>query len=675
MLALLAPLLASCGGGDSSFYDSSLAWDCSGADPFSSSCTEPLPVVTLPPLCNGNDTGVIDGCGNAITAVDLYDPVAVNLTGLTADTWHTIEVADPVSVDISPPGGYSASSDKDGNIYMATVVQNNVQASGVGTYTVTVKEGGITTVKTLTYAVEDRSRIYCSDVAGTLKASFTAGANVYAKVEKGGGSLVDGTYDLYVISDQQTAIPDGAIIPGVAQSITVTAGAVIADLGAAYTSGRYDVIVDIDGNGYYNLGTDLISRHNRHHPCFAIQTANSNAPQPIASDRRGNKREIFDPDANVADIRDVYGFNVPSEVSAAPTAGYGDLYVVAHQDTWANLDLLTDVTSTVERNPIQDENNSEAKWLLWNYTNLAAGCYDIVVDNDHNGSYTAGTDYVDNTNHLGDNTDCGLRVSTPGCTNTTITSHTDGLVTASTAINLAGAITPPGGQTLTASNVVITSGTQSNTINLGMAAAGGNYTDVLLPLYSGDNHITVSGVFSDNTSCSETITVTSSVDLALFRAQLTWDGDTDMDLHVVRPGGAYSNGGGGDGDCNWLNCKVGLDGVGTNSISWGDVDSELDDPRLDVDCVDCGNGIENIWMNRLSEDGVYTVYVDAFSGSETNVTVSVYILGTAVGLVNCGSMTSDDLATDSCRVGTITWRGGTSGGGYFTPDGTLAATF
>ena len=669
ILAVLAMQLSSCG--DSAFYDPDQT--CTDTDPFgeNTDCLPPPIIITPPPLCNGNDAGVVDGCGEAITAVDIYDPVTINLTGLTADTVHTIEVSDPSAAVIDPlAGGYSVSSDKDGNIYMATVVQNNVLTSGAGTYSVTVKEAG-TAVQTLTYDVEDLSRVYCSDVAGTLKSSFASGANVYANIEKSGGTLADGDYDLYVVSDQPTPIPNGATIPGAATSISVVGGTVIADLGRSFTSGHYDVVVDIDGNGKYDRDTDLFSRHSRNNPCFTIQAANSDAPQQIASDRRGNNREIFDPDADIADIRGINSFLVPTEISAAPNTDYSDVYLVAHQGTWADDDPLIDVSTGIERTPVQDENNSQATWLLWGYSNLTTGCYDIVIDSNRDGLYTSGTDYVDNINHLGDTTDCGVRVSTPGCTNTTITSHTDGFETTSTALTLEGLITPPSGETTAASNVVISAGSQSNTINLDK---GTTSYSALLPLYAGDNHLTVSGVFSDNTSCSETITITSLTDLALFRAQLTWDGDTDMDLHVVRPGGAYSNGGGGDDDCNYSNCNVGLDGTGINFIDWGEVDNENDDPKLDVDCIACGNGIENIWMNNISEDGVYTVYVDAFGGSETDVTVSLYILGSAVGQINCGSMIAGT-ATDSCKVGTITWRGGNSGGGYFTPIGTLANDF
>ena len=98
------------------------------------------------------------------------------------------------------------------------------------------------------------------------------------------------------------------------------------------------------------------------------------------------------------------------------------------------------------------------------------------------------------------------------------------------------------------------------------------------------------------------------------------------------------------------------------------------DPKLDVDCIACGTGVENIWMNSITEDGDYTIYVDAFSGSETDVTVTVFIGKSIVGEVNCGAMTAGS-STDSCFVGTVTWLGGDSGTGSFTASGTKASDF
>ena len=80
------------------------------------------------------------------------------------------------------------------------------------------------------------------------------------------------------------------------------------------------------------------------------------------------------------------------------------------------------------------------------------------------------------------------------------------------------------------------------------------------------------------------------------------------------------------------------------------------------------------WMNEISDDGAYKIYVDAFSGTETDVTVTIFIKGSTVATVDCGDMSSGS-STDSCFVGTIAWSGGTSGSGTFTASGTKASTF
>jgi uncharacterized protein YfaP (DUF2135 family) len=696
LLASAVLLFTGCGGGEagSGFISGDFSLSCSS--PFAGPGCDPTQggsggIVGVVPTCNDDETGIIDACGVTITTpIDLHDPVAMTVTNLTANTRHTITIfdTDTVPLEITPAGGLIAISDSTGAINKATIVQNMLPGAFLGDYTVTIdEEGGGGTAQTLTYTVADLSRVQCVDNGGAPKASFLNSENVFAKVDKNAGSLADGDYDVYALSDLQKPLADGGQISGTPSTVTVASGTGSIDLGAAstYPVGGYDVVVDVNGNGFFNQGTDLISRHNRLLPCFVVQAVSGNAVQQIASDKNGNKREIFDPNADIAAIRDIQAFLTPTERSAVTTPGTVDTYLVAHQAVWANGNPITDASSTgAKRSPVQNDSNSEAPWVLVPYTFLASlgggaeTCFDVVVDTDRDGSFTVGTDFVDNQDHLG-NTTCGVRVSTASCSSNVSFGGTagdgstlgDGDTTTDTAINISGTILG----TPSEAYLTITTGEQSNTIALAVAGDGTFNLDV--PLFAGDNHITVSGIYAGtNSSCSQTITITSLTDLALFRAQLTWDGSTDMDLHLVRPGGAYSNGGSGADDCNWVNCKV-LDPSGNpinNDIDWGTTGVEDDDPKLDVDCISCGNGIENIWMNQINQDGQYKVYVDAFSGSETDVTVTISILGTAVGQVNCGSMDSGT-GTDSCFVGTITWVGGTGGSGSFTPSGAKAADF
>ncbi|WP_455217825.1 hypothetical protein, partial [Kaarinaea lacus] len=546
------------------------------------------------PVCAGDQPGIIDACGQTISALDLHDPVMMTVVGLAPDTRHVITITAPTTGDITPAGGFVATSDVDGEINKAVIVQNMDAAAELGDYTVTVatEAAPATPVETLTYTLENRARVQCaSDAGGTAQASFTTADNVFAYVDQGGGAIADGNYNLYVISDVQKPLANGGLISGTPVAIPVAGGTGALDLGT-FAVGGYDLVVDINANGIFNQGTDLISRHNRLLPCFVVQgTAGGVLVQQIASDKNGNKREYFDANANVAtkaEIRDVQAYLTPTQRSATDQPYDVDTYIVAHQGTWTDGDPLVDVTGGTESSPVQDYTNNEAPWLAWSYTGLAVapGCYDIVIDTDQDGVFDAGTDYVDNVNHLGVNT-CGFWVSDPACTAVTLsadaggTALADGDSTTYTAITVSGTIAGPYD---TEAYITVTSGTQSNTIAITVTA--GSYS-ATIPLFAGDNHITVSGV-NGAASCSETITIRSVVDLALFRAQLTWDGSTDMDLHLVRVSGGsgYSNGGGGADDCNYSNCNVGLAGTGTNSITWGDGSlGEEDDPKLDVDCI------------------------------------------------------------------------------------------
>jgi hypothetical protein len=353
-------------------------------------------------------------------------------------------------------------------------------------------------------------------------------------------------------------------------------------------------------------------------------------------------------------------------------------YVVVHQNTWSQGNALLDVTGdsaeAFDVDAVQGFCTNESPWLVWPRQRLVAGCYDCVIDVNANGVYDVGTDFVDNIDSLGDPTTCGMRVSDMACGDfITVTSHSNGQSVDATAITLEGTFEAEP----TSAKVTVTSGTQANTVDVGVT---GTEFSAVLPLFHGENILTLSAVKANGVACAETFKITSTASTSseqLFQAQLTWDAvDQDMDLHLVKPGGTYANGGWGDGtDCNFGNCKV-LDDNGNpvdNNIDWGKV-GESDDPKLDVDCISDCSRIENIWMNEINQDGAYKVYVDAYTGSATAVNVAIFIRGAQVSTVACGAM-AEDTATDSCFVGTISWSGGSGGNGTFTASGTKGATF
>ncbi len=632
---------------------------------------------------------VVDADGNAIESLDSNDPVVMDADGLSANTQYRIKVIDPNGDELNPTGGFIASTDEDGDLPNLTVVQDLGgvpegtgatlysdgptvrRAATPGDHTIQVEDEDGNIVHTIDFTVVDGPKVFAADASGVARGSFLRTEHVYAKVDQGEGTIANGTYNLYVISDLNPVLETGDSLGQVKTTVSVTGGAGQADLGVYGSLGVYDIVVDINANETFDATSDLISRRPRFHPGFTIQDANSGNAiiGQICADRNGNYRDVFDPDALDPAVRDMWAYITPSERSLVQHTIGVDKYVVTHQNSWSQGDDLSDVTSGRETDPVQGFCTNEAPWLIWPRQLLRAGCYDCVIDVNRNGVFDEGTDFVDNIDNTGQAT-CGARVADTTCSsNIDITSHDDNETVTATAVQLTGTVSgsPVSGR------VTLTSDNQSNAVNLSIAAGA---FSAQVPLFNGLNQVTLAFIYADGSTCSKTIYLTStstSSSNQVFRVQLTWDGDTDMDLHLVRPNGSYTNGGGGTDDCNYGNCKVGVEGTIANSIDWG-TSGEDDDPKLDVDCISCGNGIENIWMNEIPEDGSYTIYVDAYSGSETNVTVTVFIGGAQVGQVNCGSMSSGS-ATDSCRVGTINWTGGNNGSGSFSSDGTTATTF
>ncbi len=646
--------------------------------------------------------GFVDENGDAITSVDTNDPVNLSVTGLSANTQYSISVAAPDGTSLSPSGGFLATTDEDGNIPNQTVVQDLSTTGGAslvlrsqgfvprikaqtGTYVICVNDsdGGEVLCNNLT--VEDRAKVFCSDSSGTANGSFTPAENVYATIQEGSGTVADGTYTCYVSSDSSTQLVDQSTLVGTQASVIVAGGVGTGLLGTGATfgsSGAYDVVCDLDADGLYDKGSDLISRAKRFNACFTVQSANSGGDiiGQICSDRFGNYRDIFDPDATEDAIRDVWAWIAPSERSSVQHAIGVCKFVVAHQTTWSDGDTLDDVTDCegqggYERDPVQGYCTNESPWLVWPRQCLTAGCYDCVIDIGCDGIYNRGTDFVDNIFNSNDNSLGGMCVSDPACSGLiTISSPSDGSTVTESTTTLSGSVSDT---TVTDGTATVSKQGSSNTVNLTLDGSG-NFSSTI-PLFNGENVITVKFKKTDGTFCSKTITVTADFSTAsdeLIHITATWNADTDMDLHFVKPSGDYLNQGGSSAtDCNYGNCT----GTGAD---WGTTGDDSDNPVLDIDdCVggSCSNGrTENIVMAKVNEAGAYTVYMDAFAdqaATPVNVTVTVFIRGSQVGQVSCPGQRKGT-ATDSCFVGTINWTGtGTSGNGTFTASGTLASDF
>jgi hypothetical protein len=137
---------------------------------------------------------------------------------------------------------------------------------------------------------------------------------------------------------------------------------------------------------------------------------------------------------------------------------------------------------------------------------------------------------------------------------------------------------------------------------------------------------------------------------------LTWDRDfTDVDLHLVRPGGSPFT---LDSDCFWA----------SKSPDWGTAGVQTDNPFLDVDDID-GYGPETINL-RQTAPGTYGVFAHYYADRRlgpTTATAEIYVAGVLVGTYTQPNLACNDLWT----IGTIEWNG-TSG--VFTPAGNVVAT-
>ncbi len=118
--------------------------------------------------------------------------------------------------------------------------------------------------------------------------------------------------------------------------------------------------------------------------------------------------------------------------------------------------------------------------------------------------------------------------------------------------------------------------------------------------------------------------------------QLTWPGlGSDVDLHLIRPGGAMRS----DGDCYYSNV----------SPDWGMPGVSCDNPRLDIDCISQCT-VENIRLSKL-ENGTYRVKVHYYSDHDlgpTSPSVSVTVQGVRY---NFGPQElTDDAVWDVCTI-------------------------
>jgi PKD repeat protein len=124
---------------------------------------------------------------------------------------------------------------------------------------------------------------------------------------------------------------------------------------------------------------------------------------------------------------------------------------------------------------------------------------------------------------------------------------------------------------------------------------------------------------------SGTVTVYTGDRIADIRIKLTWNtDDTDVDLHLVKPGGELW----GPGDCYWENIHPDWDGDGEYYDPYDPNNNDENDPYLDIDDMG-GYGPEHITINK-SLAGTYSVvvhYWDDWGHGPSDATVTVTLYG------------------------------------------------
>lgn len=213
-----------------------------------------------------------------------------------------------------------------------------------------------------------------------------------------------------------------------------------------------------------------------------------------------------------------------------------------------------------------------------------------------------------NTLDLGFNGSSGTPTITPGTAGTSITSTTSAYVVTGTTTS-----TLPGYWLLV----------QDGTLNTwGVLAISGSTYLAEVPLFCGEQYLILKFTNAAGSSyymVSVTRTSGCSGGHAAFRVQLTWTSNaySDLDLHLLRPGGLYASG----NDCYFGNCKS--ENTSTLGLEWG-ATGAAGNPVLDVDDVD-GFGPENINLSAGAESGDYRVIIHDWDGTVGEIaTVKIF---------------------------------------------------
>lgn len=197
------------------------------------------------------------------------------------NTLNTIDIHNVVIVDDLPPETTFVSASDGGTYDLSThMVTWDIGTLPAGaptdyvTLVVTVNLGITVPIQIVNYATINAAEpgtgpttkfvrtwvclptIESCDSTGTKKDSFDPSDTVYAN---GDGYCPSTTYDLYVVPD--TMWTDGMAIPGTSISVSSDSLGNIpptAVMSSPLTPGKYDIVVDVNGNGVYDADIDAL---------------------------------------------------------------------------------------------------------------------------------------------------------------------------------------------------------------------------------------------------------------------------------------------------------------------------------------------------------------------------------------------------------------------------------
>ena len=213
--------------------------------------------------------GGADSASVTVNGVVAPQPPVASFT----ESAHTVTVGTSISFDASgstdPDGtivSYEWDFETDG-IYDATGVTISHGYSTPGTYTVTLRvtdDDGLTDTDTATKTVNPvptGPTIESCDSAGVKDDLFDLPEDVYVF---GIGYAPSTTYDMYMVDDAATWSDGIAIPPRVSGTASAVSSDATGDIpttlvwGSPLVPGKYDIVVDVNGNGVYDAGVDVL---------------------------------------------------------------------------------------------------------------------------------------------------------------------------------------------------------------------------------------------------------------------------------------------------------------------------------------------------------------------------------------------------------------------------------